>query len=74
MACALKEIFRETKSMSVMRKLYIQLFKPSHFAFVYIAVILFHVFAIALRPLALPLFERYIVDGKFLEAGNIGRI
>ena len=57
-----------------MRYLYVQLFKPAHFAAVNLPAVLLHIFKVALRPLALTLFERHVVDGKFFVTNDVGRI
>ena len=59
---------------AVMRELYVELFEPAHLAAVYVFAVLFHIFEVALRPLALPLFERNVVYGEFLAAHNVGSV
>ena len=49
-----------------MREFRVEFFVPRHFAFFDFAVIFFHVFEVALSPLALPLFKRNVIDGEFL--------
>ena len=57
-----------------MRKFYVELFKPAHFGAVDLLAVFLHILKVALRPLALPLFERDIRNGELLVAYDVGRI
>ena len=52
----------------------VRLFKPRHFGGKDLAAVPLHILQIALRPLALPLFEGEVGRRKFFRALDIGRI